>query len=119
MLRCPVCQDAPSWHFQCNTSWREKRDLFRFMPACLHGEALAKEVGVVASADRAAVEARWDDFAAKLFDKYTERWTEPQRVAYRAKLYPPPPADYMLALNLDSATESAKGRSTEGDEPAF
>jgi len=35
-----------------------------------------------------AVESQWDEFAEKLFAEYSAHWTEPQRVAYRARIWP-------------------------------
>ena len=59
---------------------------------CHHARAFAgRAVVFVPNAERGAFEAKWDAHAEALFAAYTARWTDAQRDAYRARLWPVPP----------------------------
>lgn len=89
MKICPICLDAPAWHYCRNVSAREKEDKFIFA-SCRHGKAIGDRAAFVATAERAAVESEWDEVVVLLFDSYTQNWTEEERVAFRANIWPNP-----------------------------
>lgn len=92
MKVCPICQVEFSWHFCRHTTARAKDGVNRFTcePRCVHIAGFAKNIGIVEDSLRSLWNARWMLEADRLFDEYTKHWTEDQRTAYRAKIFPAP-----------------------------
>ena len=100
MKSCPHCAEIPGWHFMRNVSRTRRVDCFLFTTGCAHTADFSKSLGIVESADRAAVEQRWDAHAESLFTTYTARWTDIQRTSFRARLWPMPPPVIPTELQL-------------------
>lgn len=93
MRCCPICREAPQWHYCRNVTWREKKENhFSLAPACQHQIRFCAGVGIVADSLRSLKEAQWDQEAEKQFAEYTSTWTDVQRTAFRAEIWPPKPA---------------------------
>lgn len=88
MKKCPFCQHAPHWHFARNVSASRRVRHFIFAACCERGELFPRNLAPVAIEECAKVETEWDSFCETLFAVYTSRWTEPQRIAYRARIWP-------------------------------
>lgn len=83
----------PGWHFARNTTWKinDKRNYFLAV-GCTHFESrMILSHAALSEDERPAFEAKWTEAAELLFIGHTASWTEAQRVAYRAKLWPAPP----------------------------
>jgi hypothetical protein len=87
MKNCPICRQSPLWHYCRNVS-RKHGGNFYLIEGCSHAETFAKPFAFVAHAERAVFEEKWDAEAERLFAEYTARWTDPQRVSYRIKVFP-------------------------------
>lgn len=90
MKACPHCNFIPSWHYCRNVTYARNALHFAFV-GCSHAAAFAGPTFVpVPDEARSEYEERWDARAEELFAAYTARWTEPARIAYRARLWPKP-----------------------------
>ena len=90
MKSCPICSHEPSWHYCRNVSYTKKELHFAFC-GCAHAADFAGTRFVpVLDAEREAYEMRWDAQAEVLFANYTERWPEPSRIAFRARIWKAP-----------------------------
>ena len=91
MKACPNCSYQPSWHFCRNVSFTKKDLHFTFV-GCSHVDAFrGQQFFTVADADRPAYEARWNAKAEELFAQYTKGWAEPNRLAFRSRIWAQPP----------------------------
>lgn len=121
MKACPRCAQSPHWHYARNVSQTRKVDHFSFA-GCLHAEAFAHTLGLVPAKERGAVEARWDAHAEAMFADYTARWSQPQRVAFRARLWPAPVPVVPYELfdrNKDEAPRFRHACDPRDEEPQF
>lgn len=123
MKFCPHCHIEPSWHYASNTTARENRNepnrnhwvnWFIFAPGCAHAFHFGLKrnlvTRVIPCADQPAIEAEWDAHAEELFAAYTARWTNAERTAFRAKLWPAPLPVMPTELFTNTSHE---------EEPAF
>jgi hypothetical protein len=98
MKSCPLCLRAPDWHFCRHVTQKRADGLHYYMLCgCDHAMTFGKPMQFVSETDLPANEAKWDAEAERLFAKYTERWTEPQRTAFRVRVWRETPA---TTLNL-------------------
>jgi hypothetical protein len=86
--KCPYCQQSPQLRFASNTSRTRNANHYIFAACCARGETFPRNLRIVPQEESHAVETAWDEFAETLFAEYSVRWTEPQRVAYRARIWP-------------------------------
>ena len=127
--RCPRCLTYPGWKYQHWTSAKTHVGTWTFMFGCSHCLRFATKATMIQTPSLPAVEAAWDDFAAKLFDAYTAPWTAIERDRFREHWInhaPEPPITLPGQLTLDriAATklfcDSAKASTIDPDEePAF
>ncbi len=90
MKACPHCKEPPGWHYCRNVSWARKVNHFAFV-GCKHAaEFRGDRFYTTADKERGEFEARWDAHAESLFALYTARWTDAERVSFRARLWPEP-----------------------------
>ena len=90
MKACPRCSEPPQWHFASNVSRARKVICFAFV-GCTHAADFRGSVFYVTpDKERGAFEEKWDAHAESMFAVYTARWTDEQRVAFRARLWPAP-----------------------------
>jgi hypothetical protein len=118
MKPCCHCQQTPTWYFARNTSRREGTDLWRLSLVCYRCEPFGKELGLVASADRAAVEARWETHAEGMFATYTATWTEPQRTAFRVRLFRDPMATELALVPAVTVQQIVATKKWNEEHPA-
>jgi hypothetical protein len=90
MKSCPHCAEPPGWHFASNVSRARKVVCFAFV-GCKHANDFRGAVFYVTpDKERAAFEDKWDAHAESMFALYTARWTDAERVSFRARLWPEP-----------------------------
>ncbi len=100
MKACCFCAEAPHWHFLRNISMATKIDTFGFA-GCKHADDFTgNKLSMTPAKERAAFEEKWDAHAEALFARYTALWTEPQRISFRARLWPEPPPVIPTELKL-------------------
>lgn len=101
---CPICTQEPAWYYARNCTMTRKVRCF-ILCGCPHAEAFGslseKVKRIVTQPELAQVENDWDAHAEKLFVGYTDRWTDPQRTAFRARLWPEPVKAELFDRNHD------------------
>lgn len=100
MKCCPRCGTVPHYHYSSNVTARQNREVenrnhwtryFMWSGNRPHADDFGKTLGVVPEGDQAAISDRWDAHAEQLFTAYTATWSEVQRTAFRARIWPKPP----------------------------
>jgi hypothetical protein len=90
MKACPRCNHPPTWHFCSNVSRARNVICFTFV-GCSHAEDFRGAVFYVTpEKERGAFEEKWDAHAESMFTAYTARWSDAERTAFCARLWPAP-----------------------------
>ncbi len=139
MKLCPICRTGPNWHLAANVTRRRaefRTSWFLFEPGCRHGSEWARAMSDLARTflrddERSVFEKAWDNEAERLFAEYTATWTEPQRAAFRDRVFPEPAAADLFQFSAQRQTaadeklerekllRAATARNEPGDESPF
>ena len=87
MKECCFCRRSPEWFHARLVSRREGADHYLLSGWCPKCRVFTQAVGFTHTDKRQEVEAKWDAEAERMLAVYTELWTDPQRAAYRARLF--------------------------------
>ena len=91
MRACPYHHEEPVWRYARNCTMARKVRCFMFT-GCSHAEAMAGARRVFQVTECAAFAKQWNEHAEQLFAQCTAgaRWTDIERTAFRARLWPAP-----------------------------